>query len=736
MAFASAFPDMRSYLPRVTVAFPASPSPAGRALWPIGLVVLGIGAFLLTAWGVAASMSEYYAAIALSMSQSWSNFFFGAFDPAGTVTLDKIPGSFWIPALAVKVFGFSPAAVIVPNALAAVGAALIVALTARRLVGTGTGLLAGAVVATTPILVAVARSNQPESFFVLALALVVWAAVRAVERASLGWYIVAGLMIALAFQTYMLEAWAVWPALAAAYLCTRQSWWRRLWHSFVAGAISLAASVVWVAVVWAVPASARPYVGGTNGNNPWEMVFGYNGLGRFSATTSDDGAYRSFTPAFSGAPGPLRLFNEQLAGQIAWLIPAALVAVVVLIVLRWRLPIVVFLGGWLLTDAVMFSAVAGMHQFYTASLAIPLALLIAVAFGVARSRGMLWPQLALLTAAAATAVPVAMMYETPTPAVAWVQVAIALGGAALLVAETRWMRPRAVTAVVAAIGMLLTPAVWSVVTVWSPSSINPTAAGVAGMGGGPGGPGGFGATRRAGGAGAPGAAAGGGAASGRTRSAPGFGGVTGTGGTSSTHGAQNGVGDGGPFSFGGSSAGNTALLSYLEAHRDGAEYLVATFGAQTAASLIVDSDGGSVLPIGGFDGSDSVPTLSQFQQLIADGKLTYVLGTGGGGGRGGWLRSGELGDDERDLRLGHDALHRRDRRPRRGEALLLRRPLIGGCRARQAPRGHHRRSAESAPSTVIAHIVTIVSTVPAVGRIRSDRPLAAMVPSTSARSSR
>ncbi|MDQ1128325.1 glycosyltransferase family 39 protein [Microbacterium sp. SORGH_AS_0888] len=598
-----------------------------RALWPIGLVVLGVAAFALTAWGVAGSMSEYYGAIALSMSRTWTNFFFGAFDPAGTVTLDKIPGSFWIPALAVKIFGFSPAAVIIPNALAAVGAVLVAAFTARRLVGVTTGLLAGAIVATTPILVAVARSNQPESFFVLALSLVAWAAVRAVERASLRWYIVAGLMVALAFQTYMLEAWAVWPALAAAYLCTRQRWWRRIWHSLVAGTISLAASVVWVTVVSLIPASARPYVGGTNGNNPWEMVFGYNGLGRFSATTSDDGAYRSFTPAFSGSPSVFRLFNEQLAGQIAWLIPAAALAIVVLAVLRWRPPIVVFLGGWLVTDAVMFSVVAGMHQFYTASLAIPLALLISLAFGVARSRGLRWPRIALLATGAVTAVGVASLYSAPSPAIAWVQAALALGGIALISVERRWMRLRAVTAIVVTAGMLLTPAAWSLVTVWSPSSINPTAAGVAGIDGGPGGFGAFGGTRPGAGVGAPGA---GFRADGGMRGARGLG----AGATPNGTGRRAPSGAGSPFGASSTSA-NAALLEYLEAYRtDKTEYLVATFGAQTAASLIVESNGGSVLPIGGFDGSDSVPTLAQFQQLVADGKLTYVLGSGMGGGFG------------------------------------------------------------------------------------------------------
>lgn len=598
------------------VSAPPARSWLTRAAWPVGLVLIVIAAAVLTGWQVSASMSDYYGAVAMSMSKSWSNLFFGAFDPAGTVSLDKIPGSFWIPALAVRLFGFSPAAVILPNAVAATAAAAVTAFTARRLVGTTGGLLAGAVVASTPILVAVARSNQPQAFFVLALALVAWAAVRAIQQRSLGWYLLTGALIGVAFQTYMLEAWAVWPALAAAYLCTRQRCWRRIWHTLVAGAVSLVVSLAWVAAVWLVPASDRPYVGGTNSNNPWEMVFGYNGLGRFSAT-ADSAAYRSFTPSFAGDPGPFRLFNTELAGQIAWLLPAALAAVVVLFILRWRPATVVFLGGWFATEVAMFSLVAGMHQFYTSALAIPVALLVAAAFAVARSRRLLWPQLLLVAVAAITAVLIAAMYSDPSPVIAWVQVAVAAVAILLLVLERRAQALRWLTAVIAVIALLLTPAAWSVLTISTPSSINPTAAGVSQM---PGGGGGFGGSR-------PGGTTFGGSASGARPQPP-------AGGTQ--HGARGGMR---PTGTPGGTSSNAALLLYLTERQGDAKYLVATFGAQSAAQLILGSHGGSVLPIGGFDGSDDVPTLAAFQQMVADGEVTYVLGSGASGPGAGGTRS-------------------------------------------------------------------------------------------------
>ncbi|WP_454114942.1 ArnT family glycosyltransferase [Microbacterium lacticum] len=347
------------------------------------------------------------------MSKSWPNFFFGAVDPAGTVTLDKIPGSFWIPALSARLFGFSPAAVILPNALAAAAATVITAITARRWAGRTAGIVAGLVVATTPILVAVARSNQPETFFVLALALTAWAATKALERRSLGWLVLAGVFIDAGFQTYMLKSWAVWPALAAAYLCTRQSWPRRLARVAIAGATSLVLSLGWIIVVALIPASQRPYIGSTLSNSPWEMVFGYNGLERFGSSTADGDAYRSFTP---------------------------------------------------------------------------LALLIGAAFAAARRSGALWAQLALPIAAALSALGISIglalgaggtAYSLPA---AIVQCVVAAVATALVVRERRSRRRMPVTTVLGVVALLLTPAVWSAVTIASPNSTNPMAGGVSAMG--------------------------------------------------------------------------------------------------------------------------------------------------------------------------------------------------------------------------------------------------------------
>ena len=606
--------------------------------WHTGLTILTAVSALVYLWALnAAQRSEYYAAIAVSMSQSWSNFFFGSLDPAGTVTLDKIPGSYWVPALFVKTFGFSTWAVEAPNAIATVVAVVLVAIAVKRLAGPTAGLLAGAVFAATPIVAAAARSNQPQSFFLLTLALVLWSATRAVQKESLGHLVLAGVWIGLAFQTYMLEAWAVWPALIVTWLFfVKKSWLKRIRDLVIAGAVSLAVSLSWIFVVSLIPAGSRPYIGGTYSNSAWEMVFGYNGLGRFSSTTSATAAYRSFTPPFSGSPSLTRLFNEQLAGQIGWMIPAAIVAIVVLFMVKFNRALTVLLAVWFVTFAGMFSVVAGMHQFYTSALAIPMAAIIGIAFAEARKQKLAWAQLTLIAVTVLSAVTIGFMYPSYLPWLPWVQLLVGAGAAvAILIAAKRELTRTWWVAVLAGASLILTPAVWSVDTINHSSSINPMAGLDTGMGGpgGQGGPGGFGGMRGQGGPGQ------GQMPQGPPPSMNGQAGQAPTG-----QGQQSRMGQGGP----GTSTANSALLTYLQAHRGNAKYLFAVFGAQSAAPYIT-STGQSVMPIGGFDGSDPVPTLAAFKALVANGDLRFVQ-VGGQGGMGMAATAGSVKTSANDIK--------------------------------------------------------------------------------------
>ena len=75
------------------------------------------------------------------------------------------------------------------------------------------------------------------------------------------------------------------------------------------------------------------------------------------------------------------------------------------------------------------------------------------------------------------------------------------------------------------------------------------------------------------------------------------------------------------------------LLNYVDAHRGGAEYLMAGT-SWSSVSTYIEATGQTMLPMGGFSGSVPEPTLAEFEQLVNTGRLQFVL-SGGASGRGG-----------------------------------------------------------------------------------------------------
>lgn len=349
--------------------------------WCFSLLVLALYSGFTNLWGLAhVERSEYYAAISKSMSLSFSNFIFGAMDPAGTVTVDKIPASFWIPALLVKIFGFSTLAVTLPNALAGLTATFFMTLIVKKYYGMTAGLIVGSIISTTPILVAVSRSNQPYPIYFLLIAIAIRYSIVALNESSTKDLIWAGFWIGIAFNSYMLLAWALWPPLILGYFFTNQRLQQKIRSLCLAGFISFLVSGIWILLATAVPASKRPYLGGTNNNSALEIVFGYNGFGRFfkGDKQSESMLSRTFVPPFGGEPSPFRLFNVYLIGQISWLLPTALVSVALLIFLKHKSPTFLFATSYLLIQLTIFSSVQGMHQFYLATIAFPIALIIMI----------------------------------------------------------------------------------------------------------------------------------------------------------------------------------------------------------------------------------------------------------------------------------------------------------------------------------------------------------------------
>jgi 4-amino-4-deoxy-L-arabinose transferase-like glycosyltransferase len=275
------------------------------------------------------------------MSESWHDFIFGAFDPAGTVTVDKLPGALWLQALSLRVFGFHIWALVLPQVVEGVLTILVLYRAVRRLAGPAAGLTAAAVLAVTPITVLLSRGNVSDSLLILLLVLAADATSAALLTGSLRQLLLAGVWVGLAFQAKMIQAWLVLPALAAAYLLAAPAarLRTRCAHVALAGLVTVVVSLCWMTAVSLVPSQDRPYVDGSRNDSVYTQVFDYNGLGRLTGNwVTVAGAPPSpllvaarergqlLTAETMGIkPGWHRLLAGPFAADGGWLLPAAFV---------------------------------------------------------------------------------------------------------------------------------------------------------------------------------------------------------------------------------------------------------------------------------------------------------------------------------------------------------------------------------------------------------------------------
>jgi 4-amino-4-deoxy-L-arabinose transferase-like glycosyltransferase len=383
------------------VAEEPEPGPAARWRSPwarrAALVLIAALAGLSYAWASSQGTLEfYYAAAVRSMSVSWHNFIFGAFDPAGTISLDKLPGAFWIQALAVRALGFHTWVIILPQVAEGVLTVLVLYRAVSRLAGPAAGLIAALIVAASPATVALNRGNIPDSLMILLLVLAADAVSAAIvtreehSKRAQALLILAALWVGLAFQAKMIEAWLLLPALGLAYLLDGPGpLGRRVRQVVVAGILAGIVSLAWMTAVTLVPAANRPYADGSSNNSVYSQVFVYNGFGRFGDQTPVQLLASQLAPdqiipiAPSGAG---RLLNGNLGRDAGWLLPAAFAAAIWGIASRWRRPrgdglraCFVLWGAWLLILAVTFSVATYVQTYYTAALTPAIAALLAAA---------------------------------------------------------------------------------------------------------------------------------------------------------------------------------------------------------------------------------------------------------------------------------------------------------------------------------------------------------------------
>jgi 4-amino-4-deoxy-L-arabinose transferase-like glycosyltransferase len=614
----------------------------GRAEDPawarVALVALLVATAVAYLWNVTASgdANSFYAAAVQAGTKSWKAFFFGSLDSSNFITVDKPPASLWAMALSGRIFGFSSASMLVPQVLEGVLAVGLLAASVKRWFGSGAGLLAGAMLAVTPVAALMFRFNNPDALLVCLLVASAYCLVRALENGSTRWMLGVGTLIGFAFLAKMGQALLVVPGFALVYLVAAPTTLRRRVVQLLAGGGAMIVSAGWwVAIVALWPAASRPMIDGSSDNSILNLIIGYNGLGRLTGSGGGPGGGGGGGGGnFSGPTGVLRLFNDLMGGQASWLLPAALLVVVAGLAWRLRAPrtdrtraAILLWGSWLVVSGLVFSLSAGViHTYYTVALAPAIAALVAIGAAVAWRRRDAFAARALLAlGVAATAVwSIVLLGRTPSweP---WLAPVVGVAGAiatiGLLMPARAARRLTATTAVIALVACLAGPVAYSAQTIGtahtgSTPSAGPSGAS-AGFGGAPAG-GGFG---RAGGFSARGLGefAGGGFSG---RGPVGFAGAGGHSGAAR--------GSGGP----GGDVTSSALVAALESGASGYRWAAATSGSQSAASLELATGGVPVMAIGGFSGQGGNLSLAQFEAYVKAGDIHYYIATGGGSGGG------------------------------------------------------------------------------------------------------
>ncbi|MCU7825481.1 glycosyltransferase family 39 protein [Kitasatospora sp. DSM 101779] len=641
-------------------------------------------------WNLTASgwANSFYSAAVQAGSQSWKAFFYGSSDASNFITVDKPPMSLWPMALSVRLFGLSSGSILAPQVLMAVATVATVYATVRRRFSPVGGLVAGAALALTPVAALMFRFNNPDALLVLLLTLAAYGLVRATETASTRWLVFVGVMFGFGFLTKTLQAFLVLPAFAIVYLVTAPTGLGRRFRQLLQGGLAMVvAAGWWVAIVELVPASARPYIGGSQDNDFLSVTFGYNGFGRITGneTGSVGGGGRGGAGGgMWGETGITRLFDGDIGGQIAWLMPAALILLVVGLWATRRHPRtdsarIAFLvwGGWLVCTALTFSFMSGIfHQYYTVALVPAVAALVGMgADGLWRARHRL-PYAALLGGTVAvTAVWAYVLLGRSADFVPWLRWVVLIGGLAAAVAlplagrasgrlGARLATVAGLAALAAALGG---PTAYALQTVSTGHSGSIVTAGPQVQGGGFGGPGG-GRFRAGGGmpggTGFPPGMQGGQTGQGQTQGQNGFPGMNGQGfpgatgqngfpgmngqgfpGTGTGEG-RTGRGAGGPGGMGGLLNGaqvSSEVAALLTQDAGRYTWVAAAVGSQNQASYQL-ATGEPVMALGGFNGTDPSLTLAQFQQYVKEGKVHWFIGGGGfgGGGMGGSSDSSEI----------------------------------------------------------------------------------------------
>ncbi|MBV9088966.1 MAG: glycosyltransferase family 39 protein [Mycobacteriaceae bacterium] len=573
----------------------------------LALAVLLAGTAVLYSYNLGANgwANAFYSAAVQAGAQSWKAFLFGSSDAVNSITVDKPPMSLWPMELSVRLFGLNPWSILVPQALMGVAAVALLWDAVRRRFGETAGLVAGLVLALTPVAVAIFRYNNPDALLVLLMIGAAWALLRAVDDGRTRWLVLSGVLVGLGYLTKQLQVALVLPAFAIVYLfAAPPKLVKRLWQLVVGLAAAVVTAGWWVATVQLWPAADRPWIGGSQRNSILELTFAYNGFGRL--TGQEPGSIGGFARLGReavggrgdalmrtwGQPGIGRMFQPLQVGQISWLLGAALIFLVALLGWRGRAPrtdaqraSVLLWGLWLIGTAAVFSFMAGIfHPYYTIALAPAIAALIGIGVvAMWRLRDTLWAQATLAAAAAATVATTFFVLRYTSSYYPWLRWIGVVGVAVIIVwllgigADWAERRVAMIAVVVAAVGLGLSgPFAYALTTIHRGTS------GALPAGGPP-------------------------VVSARHRP-PSW--------------EASGRSQGCDLMEAGRP--EQAVVEMLKDRADSYTWVAATIGSVCASGYQLAA-GNPVMPVGGFNGSDPSPPVGEFELLVISGRIHYFI---------------------------------------------------------------------------------------------------------------
>ena len=376
----------------------------------------------------------------------------------------------------------------------------------KRQFGFASAMISAVTLMLTPVAALMFGFNNPDAILTFMLTASGYAFLRSLEgRRPLLWLGLAGLFTGLAFNTKMLQGLMVLPAMVIVYLAfAKPPIVTRFLHLMFAGVITTVSTLWWSVLVWLTPSGNRPWVGSTNDNSIWSLIFGYNGFGRLLGSHggggggtppnstgmamaspggmgggAPSGGHGPGGTGFGGQTGVFRIFNNDFGPNIAWLLILALASGGLLLWILRKTPrtnrgraAVIFWILWLIIHIVIFSMTSGViHPYYVVVMAPAVAALVGIGVpflwgAYIRRKSYAWI-LPMLVGVTAAIVIIILSYAGTMTWLMWtVGILGAIGMIGLLVnlyTPKRWLQNLAIITSVAA--CMTAPVVYTLSTV-------------------------------------------------------------------------------------------------------------------------------------------------------------------------------------------------------------------------------------------------------------------------------